>query len=43
MNYNIEELTDKEYYNKYGMCKEDVKIILWENSENKVIWDYTHR
>lgn len=43
MKTKIEELTDREFESKYGLTREDVNFILWENSEAGMIWEYTHR
>ena len=40
---SIKELTDEEFEEKYGLTREDVKSILWENSVEGMIWEYTHR
>ena len=37
-----EELTDEEFEDKFGMCKEDAQDIIQEGNK-PIWWDYIHR
>ena len=37
------KLSDKEFEDKFGICREDAKQTILENSDAYKIWRYEHR